>query len=357
MKLGARMLKTGLAVAIAMYIAAALPFQTSTVFAGMAALFSIQPSIYRSYQSIVEQVEANIIGAIVAYIILISLGNDPFIMGFTIVLVIGVCVKFGMKENTILLALVAVIAIMESTEMDLLPFTMLRFSSLMIGIFASFIVNLVFLPPKYETKLFTQVDQHTSDILQWLRITTRHLSDRPALREEIERLEGAMVYLDNTYSLFKEERTYFKKRRFEKARKLILFKHLISTTRKAFEVLKTFSSLENEMDKVPAEFRTTLVNEIDKVIHVHEKLILSIKGRIRFHESDPIEDTGEPNIPKLVEHLIDIYEEKETEEEKLMFLPLATKLMDYHQKMTHLKKLLSSYQLYHTSEHIKTIKK
>ncbi|KGP71646.1 FUSC family protein [Pontibacillus yanchengensis] len=350
MKLGARMLKTGLAVAIAIYVASLIG--SSTIFAGMAALFSIQPSIYRSYQSIIEQVQANIIGAISASIIVLTLGNDPFIMGFTIVLVIGICIQFNMKENTVLLALVAVIAIMETTDTPFLQFTALRFSSLMLGVFASFFVNLLFLPPKYETKLFGMIDRNTGDILQWLRITTRHLSDRPALKEEINRLDGEMLNIDRVYSLYQEERTYLKSKRLKKARKLVLFRHLIATTRKAFEVLKTFSRLENEMDKVSSDFRNTLVNELDKVIHAHEKLVLSVMGRIRVHEDDTMEEAGQPNIPKLVEYLIEIYEEKDDEEEKLMFLPLATNLMDYHQTLQRLEKVLSSYSNYHSSEHI-----
>ncbi|MFC0521979.1 aromatic acid exporter family protein [Pontibacillus salicampi] len=354
MKLGARMLKTGLAVAIAIYVASLIG--SSTIFAGIAALFSIQPSIYRSYQTIIEQIEANIIGAISAAIFVLTLGNDPFIMGFTIIIVIGICVKFGMKENTVLLALVAVIAIMETTDMAFLEFVGLRFTSLMLGVLASFLVNLIFLPPKYETKLFGLIDRTTTDILQWLRITTRHLSDRPALREEISRLDNQLLNIDRIYSLYKEERTYIKKKRFQKARKLVVFRHLISTTQKSAEVLRTFYELENEMDKVSTEFRNTLVNELDKVIHAHEKLILSVMGRIRVRQEDSVDDSSMPNIPKLVEYLIEIYEEKDSEEEKLMFLPLATKLMDYHQSLQRIEKLLSSYEHYHTSEKIKVQK-
>lgn len=354
MKLGARMLKTGLAVAIAVYLASLIG--SSSIIAGMTALFSIQPSIYRSFQSIVEQVQANIIGALSAILVVLTLGNDPFIIGFTIIIVIGFCMKFNMKENTVLLALVAVIAIMETTDMPFDEFTLLRFTSLMLGLFSSFVVNLVFLPPKYETKLFSKIDRNTGDILQWLRITTRHLSERPALKEEIDRLEGELLHIDRVYSLYKEERTYYKKRRLAKARKLILFRHLISSMRKSFELLKTFSKLENDLGQVPIEFRETLVKELDKTIHAHEKLLLSIMGRIRL-EHNPIEEAGEPDIPALIEYLIDIYEKKETDEEKLMFLPLATKLMDYHQQLNRMTKLLSSYNQYHNTEQIKTKKR
>lgn len=354
MKLGARMIKTGLAVALALYVSYLIG--SSSIIAGMTALFSIQPSIYRSVQSIIEQIQANIIGAVSAIIVVLTLGKDPFIIGFTIVIVIALCIKFNMNENTVLLALVAVVAIMETTDMPFLEFTILRFSALMIGIFSSFIVNLVFLPPKYETKLFKNIDRNTSDILQWLRITTRHLSDRPALREEIDRIDSELLNVDHTYTLYKEERTYLKKRRLKKARKLILFRHLIATTRKSLEVLKTFSKLENEMDKVPEDFRQTVITELDKTIHAHEKLVLSIMGRIRS-ANDPIEEYGAPDIPTLVDYLIQFYEHRENEKEQLILLPLATKLMDYHHSLKRLTKLVSSYQNYHPDEKINVGKK
>lgn len=62
MKLGARILKTGIAIVLALYLATWLGLPTP-VFAGIAAVFAIQPSIYRSFLTIVDQVQANIIGA------------------------------------------------------------------------------------------------------------------------------------------------------------------------------------------------------------------------------------------------------------------------------------------------------
>lgn len=60
MKLGARILKTGIAIVLALYLATWLGLPTP-VFAGIAAVFAIQPSIYRSFLTIVDQVQANII--------------------------------------------------------------------------------------------------------------------------------------------------------------------------------------------------------------------------------------------------------------------------------------------------------
>ncbi|WP_117154268.1 FUSC family protein [Paraliobacillus quinghaiensis] len=348
MKLGARMLKTGLAVAIALYTASLLGFP-SGIFAGIAALFAIQPSIYQSFQTIIEQLQANIIGVTIATLVVYTLGNDPFVIGFTVVVVIGVCRYLKMGDSTVSIALIAVIAVMEATEMEVYQFALMRFGSLMLGIFAAFLVNLLFLPPKYESNLFLQIDRITSDILQWLRITTRHLSDDPSLKGEIARIQQDVRRMDQTYLLFSEERTYLKKNRLSKARKLIVFRQLIATTRKSFDVLKAFHHLDERIKSIPPNFQTALVQELDKVIHSHERLLLSFMGRIKQKNDETLHAISEPDIPHLVETLIEMYQDNENDD-RLIFLPLASQLMEYHHHLTHLQTLLHSYQKFHQNE-------
>ena len=63
MKLGARIFKTGIAIVLSLY-SAQLLHSPSPVFAGIAAIFAIQPTIYRSYLTIIEQIQGNLIGAV-----------------------------------------------------------------------------------------------------------------------------------------------------------------------------------------------------------------------------------------------------------------------------------------------------
>lgn len=352
MKLGARMMKTGLAVGIALYIGHLIGF-VSPLLTAIAVVFSIQPSIYRSYQSVIEQIQGNFIGAIIAIIAVFTLGNDPFIVGFSIIIVIGLTTSLKMNENTIALSVVAVIALMDSTDQMFLYFAGSRFTSMLLGILAAFVVNLVFLPPRYETRLFLKIDDVTNDILQWLRVTTRQLSDEPALKYEITRIQDELRRIDHTYLLYSEERTYFKGSRFSKGRKLVLFRQLITTTKKSFDVLKAFYRLEHKIEQIPEDFQDGVVQELDKLVNAHEKLILSLKGRIKHTHKQSLRRIEEPNIPLLVERLMHVYEENNNPD-KLVFLPLASQLMEYHYQLERLKKLLKSYQNHHHDDFIKT---
>ncbi|MBM7553856.1 FUSC family protein [Thalassobacillus pellis] len=349
MKLGARMMKTGLAVAVAIYIAT-MTGMITPVIAAIAAAFSIQPSIYKSYQTVLEQFQANFIGALLAVTIVYTLGNGPFVIGFSIILVIALMTKLRMNENTIVFAVVAVIVLMDPTEKDFLPYAAARFASLMVGILSAFVVNMVFVPPKYETNLFKQIDRSTSDILQWLRITIRHISDEPALKTELNRLQNEIRKIDQTYLLYLEERVYRKKERFAKARKLVMFRQLIATTKKSLDVLKAFNRLEDKIEHIPSAFQDNLVQELDKVIHAHEKLLLSLMGRIKKTHKESLREISEPDIPMLVENLITMYEGNRNPD-NLVLLPLASQLMEYHYHLEHLKSLLQSYQRFHYDSH------
>lgn len=62
-----------------------------------------------------------------------------------------------MKEDTTFIAIIAVLALMmDSSNVVYLEFAGMRFTTILIGIFSAFLVNLAFLPPKYEINCLTK---------------------------------------------------------------------------------------------------------------------------------------------------------------------------------------------------------
>ena len=203
MKLGARIFKTGIAITLALYLASWLGLPTP-VFAGIAAIFAIQPSIYRSFLTIVDQVQANIIGAATAIIFGLIFEPSPIIIGLTAVIVITINLKLKI-ENTISIALVTVIAILESSGDNFLWFALVRTGTVILGVLSAFLVNLIFLPPKYETKLVSHVVENTDEVIKWIRLLTRKTTEHSMLKEDIEKLKEKMMKVDHLYLLYKEE--------------------------------------------------------------------------------------------------------------------------------------------------------
>lgn len=133
MKLGARIFKTGIAITLALYLASWIGLP-APIFAGIAAIFAIQPSIYRSFLIIIDQVQANIIGAVIATVFGLIFGPSPIMIGLTAVIVITIMLKLKI-EHTISIALVTVIAILESAGDDFLMFALIRTSTVILECF------------------------------------------------------------------------------------------------------------------------------------------------------------------------------------------------------------------------------
>ena len=67
------------------------------------------------------------------------------------------------------------------------------------------------MPPKYETKLFQSIHQAQDEIIRWTRLAGRQASEHMATKKSLNKLKERLTQVDQLYSLFKEERSYFKK--------------------------------------------------------------------------------------------------------------------------------------------------
>jgi uncharacterized membrane protein YgaE (UPF0421/DUF939 family) len=345
MKLGARMIKTGLAISLSIYLA--MLFQLDQpVYAAIAATFAIQPSIYRSYQTILEQVQGNLVGAIFAIIFVILLGNNPFVIGFVVVLVIAANLKMKI-EKTIPLSIVTVIVIMESHTENFIGFAVDRFLLIMLGVLSAFLVNLVFMPPKYETKLYYKISGHTDEIIKWIRMITRHASEHIAIKEDLTHLKENRFKMDQYYLLYKEERTYFRSNKYSKTRKLVLYRQMIHTTNKALELLKSLHSHENELYNMPEPLQELIQLKLDGLTNFHEQMLLKYTDKIRAqHTLDMDDDISKKALMKCI---MSYYNSPENEEWIQLF-PVFALIIDYSDQLEHLNTLVESFKNYHQDD-------
>ncbi|MFD3448088.1 aromatic acid exporter family protein [Microbacteriaceae bacterium 4G12] len=349
MKLGARILKTGLAITLALYVSMLLKLP-SPVFAGISAVFAVQPSVYRSYLTVLEQVQANIIGAIFAAIFVLVFGNDPFIIGLTAILVITVTLKLRL-ENTISIAIVTVIAIMEYQGPNFMNFALLRFITIIVGVLAASLVNLVFLPPKYETKLYRKIAGNTEEILKWIRLSMRQASDFVTLKADIDRMKENMIKLNHYYLLYKEERYYTKKARYAQSRKLVLFRQMLTTTNRSLDTLKLLHRLENELQLMPKTLQELVQDELTSITNYHEQVLLKFGGKLKDLPSSELLQEIITDRQKLI-HTFMTYQNEDTEQDKmwLHLFPLISVIIAYSEQVEHLDLLIDSFYTYHKSE-------
>ena len=350
MILGARIFKTGIAIVFALFLAEALQLP-HPLFAGIAAIFAIQPSIYRSYLTIIEQIQGNVIGAVVAVLFVLLFGNQLVFIGLAAVIIILIMIKLGL-EKSISMALVVMIAIMEIKGDDFLSFALLRFLTMIVGILAAFVVNLLFMPPKYETKLFESIHQAQDEIIRWTRLAGRQASEHIATKKSLNKLKERLVQVDQLYTLFKEERSYFKKNTRNKARKLVVYRQMVATSRSSYDVLRKLHQFENELIDLPEQFRMMVQERLDALLTYHEQLHLKFVGKLKSDAA-----STSPNEEYIQRHeVMEIFAKeialtKEEEEfSAYHLLHILSSIFNYEEQLEHLDKLIVLFQKYHNNK-------
>ncbi|GAE37547.1 FUSC family protein [Halalkalibacter akibai] len=358
MKLGARIFKTGLAVMLSLYLAMWVGLEPP-MFAALAAAIAVQPSLYRTFQTILEQLQANIIGAVLAVIFVMTFGHDPFVVGLVVVLAIAIILKVKLEPTTIPLAIVTVIIIMESPSTDFIQFATGRFTLVLLGVVAAFIINLVFIPPRYETKLYHKLVQSTEEINQWTMLFIRNAADHRALKKDLQRLEEKMVKLENLFLLYKEERNYFMRNKYGKARKVVLYRQMLVTSKKSLFVLKSLERRSDEISLIQEETHKRFEKQLDYLTSYHDRILLRYIGKVHANHSEDLIETMDKGKEELLNYFISLQNHSCIDYDQwLHLLPVVSQMIEYQEQLAHLDHLVDSFFNYHQDKNevnIKTI--
>lgn len=346
MKLGARMIKTGISVTLTLYLALLFEMEP-IVYAAVAAVLSTQPSLYRSWQNMIDQLHANLIGAVLAVTFTYFLGNDPFIVGLVVILVIAITIQLKI-EKSISLAIVTVIAIMESTTGNFFLFALDRFLLILLGMGSAFVVNILFMPPRYEDRLYNGINQLNQEILPYLRATALNELDDKTLRQDLKRFEEELAELDQLYMLFKEERSYFSKVKYSKIRKLVIFRQMIQTLTKALALLRHVEEHQTELQRLPLQLKEIIRQTIDQLASYTSRILLKYEGKLKANHLHQASDY-EQDRKRLIANFLHIYQHQQTdnEEEWQDVFPIISLIIDYSTRLEHLEKLIRSYYSFH----------
>ena len=349
MKLGARIFKTGLAVTLALYAAVWLGFDTPN-YAALAAFFAVQPSVHKSFVLIGDQIQANIISAALAIVFVLTFGNEPFVIGVVIMLVIATLIKLK-KESLVSLALVTAIIIMGSPTDDFIYFAFDRFLLIILGVVAAFIVNLIFLPPKHENTLYHRIVDTNEEILQWIRLLIRNEADYTVFNKDLKRLDESLEKMDVTFQLFKEERHIFKKNEYYRMRKVVLFRQMMRSTVKARDILQSLSKNKNQLQSLPEDLRQLIVDKIDYLTNYHEKSLLKYSGKAKPHLRDEFKEEIELGKRELTQLFLNYYHPDDADQDKwIETFPIISVVLEYSDELEYFNKLVDSYFKFHKAE-------
>lgn len=332
------MIKTGIAVTVALYICYYFKLEPA-VFAGVAAIFAIQPSIYRTWKHVLDQVITNTMGATIALLVIYFIGNEPIIIGLVMIIVILISLKLKM-ENTISLTLVTILAVMGAPSHEGLWYAANRFLIILIGIGSAFMINITIFPPKYKKNFVNKSQAVFQNISLLLRTAISNELTEKSFQDDYTKLQKDLKQLEEYFKILDEERAKMSKLNPQDAREIVVFKQMLKCLQKGEEVLATieehyFQSGTNDVDSMLFD------DHIEQLIKCHEYFLLKYEGKIRTDEQRDEEKV-------LVESslFLGLIMEKYRNEggEKLRLVVIGSVIFEYAFQLQRLNELIEQYR-------------
>ncbi|TKC18075.1 FUSC family protein [Robertmurraya kyonggiensis] len=338
MTLGPRVIKTGIAVTLALYICSLFHLE-SAVFAGVAAIFTIQPSIYRTWKQIWDQAQTNTLGAIIALLALYFLGNDPLAIGLVMIIVILVSLKLKMAE-TISLTLVTVLAIMSAPGNEDLLFALHRFGIILIGMTSALLVNVLIAPPNYRKNYIDKVYKVFQNMSILMRTAISNEMTEKSFHDQMKQLEKDLLKLEEQFKLFDEEREKMAKVNQMDLREIVVFKMMFKSLQQGFLVLESiddfyFQSKPNEDENVFFD------QQLEHLIKLHELILLKYNGKIKMDEEHQLEEELLNQTSAFLEKNISDF--KEEEGSKIPLVVISSIVYQYAFQLNRLDRLVEQY--------------
>lgn len=203
MKIGARTIKTGLAVTLTILLVNILEIRIDNVdnivaaMAAITAIIGMQPSIKGSLETFKNRVIATLIGSLVALALALTIGFNAFYLGLGSIVIILICLKLEQNES-ISFALITLVAIGVYNNDFSIMLVIYRVSGLLIGLTVSTGLNILFLPPDYTEDLKHKINdlqikfEHLyekiiNDLLREEKVETQIIKDeRQIIRDELD---------------------------------------------------------------------------------------------------------------------------------------------------------------------------
>lgn len=337
MTLGPRVLKTGIAVTLALYLCSYMGLEPG-VFAGVAALLSIQPSIYRTWRFMLDQIITNTIGAAIALLSIHFLGDSPVIIGFVTMLVIAATLRIKMS-NTIPLTLVTVLAIMSVPGNENFLFTLNRFIIIMVGVGSALLVNLIILPPKYKENYLKKVHTVFENMSLLLRTAISNELLERTVRDESKKFKDDMQALEEQFELFDEERVKMIKLNPLDVREIVVFKQMLKTLQHGGQVL---DNIEEHFFQSKVDIAETHLFDhcLERLVRSHEYLLLKYESKMKDKETHMEEDMLKEG-GLFFKQVLEFY--NQDVDQKYRLLIIASSIVEYTFHLQRLNHLIEQY--------------
>ncbi|SEQ40673.1 Uncharacterized membrane protein YgaE, UPF0421/DUF939 family [Ignavigranum ruoffiae] len=279
MRIGARVLKTGLAITLSIFLSIFLIPENSAVMAAIAAVTTTAPTVKKSFEMFNRRILANIIGGVVAVLVLMILGNHPIMVGVAAVFLISILNILNLGD-VLTLAVITLVAIMSSDANDLYLSAFYRVIETIIGVTVSFLVNSLIYPPRYDEKFYDMVIELNNELIVLMRAALRKNIPFTIMEKDLSWAHRASAELNDLFDMIHEEVIFPRSKRIQIGRKLVIYRHFLATTQACVHLLEMFHKHDHVYKTFPKDLQILVRERLELLLNGHEQILLKFHGRI-----------------------------------------------------------------------------
>ncbi len=208
-RIGARVLKTTLAVVLAIYLSQLLGLEQRLTLAALVALLTVQKTFYHSLRQSMKTLGAVLLGGLLGTGFGYLFGITPLAYGIVTLLGILLCQKLHWQDQTVLSTLTGIGTIFSGTE-SLGLHSLLQILTALIGAGCALLVNYLFLPNRRK-ELENRLQQIEKGLRQGINTVIKEIehpgSYAKEFKEQYTRLKKEIGEgLEQTGMLWEEQR-------------------------------------------------------------------------------------------------------------------------------------------------------
>ncbi len=207
--IGGRVLKTALAVTLAIVIAQHLDMERATL-AAIVALLTVQKTFYHSLMQSFAKLGSVLLGGVLGTAFSLIFGVSPLAYGLATLFAIYICLRLHWQEHIVLTAITAVTVIFSSHEMPLI-FSLQQILTALLGAVCGLAVNYLF-TPNHKREVYEKLREVEAGLRRAIDFIMLEMlepgCDEDEFNKEVGRLKTSIEEGLDLAKLFQEEQRF-----------------------------------------------------------------------------------------------------------------------------------------------------
>lgn len=287
LKIGARVIKTGIAVAITMFVCKLLALEPA-FFGAVSAVINMQPSIFLTFRAAQDQILVHVLGVVAGFFFGYIFGVTPMSAGLIVILLIPLYIKLRLHGG-ITMGIVAALFVLSASTEEFLVHALARTAVVFVGLGVAMLINVVLWPPRYTRLLKEKLrESNEAAVLYFCRAVQEYVAldrDEPALdREQAKRVHKLNKEARELLELMRRERrvvaeTAEPREWLTLAEKLIDYNEsIVKKGERIFDLLpsRLERRIQAEAPPVSGEFKAILA-----ILESGCTIVIRVNGKIR----------------------------------------------------------------------------